>query len=178
VLAIEGWPVTRRDEAVIGFGAGDQPVGAPVFPPRAAEGGDVGYGQIRPCLKVVGTKMVPSLPRLDQHEEMAEEGSAWGHPYKHLAEVDEDGRLEDGVGHKVLKLEPELLQQQQEERRDRQSQLAGDVGDKQNRLPEGEITEGSDTGTDPCGVRWHTPPKQVAHQVERRLRLEAVGVAE
>jgi hypothetical protein len=68
--------------------------------------------------------MVPSLPRLDQHEEMAEEGSAGGHPYEHLAEVDEDGRLEDGVGCKVLKLEPELLQQQQEERRDRQSQPA------------------------------------------------------
>jgi hypothetical protein len=36
-------------------------------------------------------------------------------PYEHLAEVDEDGRLEDGVGREVLKLKPELLQQQQEE---------------------------------------------------------------
>jgi hypothetical protein len=61
---------------------------------------------------------------------MAEEGSARGHPYEHLAEVDEDGRLEDGVGRKVLKLEPELLQQQQEERRDRQHQPTVDVGDK------------------------------------------------
>jgi hypothetical protein len=42
--------------------------------------------------------MVPSLPRFDQHEEMAEEGSAGGHPHEHLAEVDEDGHLEDGVG--------------------------------------------------------------------------------
>jgi hypothetical protein len=128
VLAVEGWPVARQDEAVVGFGACDHPVGAPVFPPRDAEGGDVGYGRIRPCLKVVGTKMVSILPRLDQHEEMAEEGSAGSHPYEHLVEVDKDGRLEDGVGSKVLKLELELLQQQQEERRDRQSQPAGDVG--------------------------------------------------
>jgi hypothetical protein len=98
VLAVEGWPIARQDEAVVGFGAGYHPVGAPIFPPRAAEGGDVGYDRIRPRPKVVGTKMVPSLPRLDQHEEMAEEGSARGHPYEHLAEVDEDGRLEDGVG--------------------------------------------------------------------------------
>jgi hypothetical protein len=122
--------------------------------------------------------MVPSLPRLDQHEEIAEERSAGGHPHEHLAEVDEDGRLEDGVGREVLKLEPELLQQQQEERQDRQSQPAGDVGDEQNKLPEGEITEGSDAGADPCSVRWRAPPKQAAHQVERRLRLEAVGVTE
>jgi hypothetical protein len=42
--------------------------------------------------------MVPSLPRLDQHEEMVEEGSARRHPHEHLAEVGNDGRLEDGVG--------------------------------------------------------------------------------
>jgi hypothetical protein len=41
-------------------------------------------------------------------------------PHVHLAEVGEDGHLEDGVGHEVLKLEAELLQQQQEERQDRQ----------------------------------------------------------
>jgi hypothetical protein len=32
--------------------------------------------------------MVPSLPRLDQHEQIAEEGRTGGHPYEHLAEVD------------------------------------------------------------------------------------------
>jgi hypothetical protein len=63
--------------------------------------------------------VVLSLPKLHQHEEMAKEGGVGGHPYEHLAEVDKDGHLEDGVGCKVLKLEPKLLQQQQEERRDR-----------------------------------------------------------
>jgi hypothetical protein len=74
--------------------------------------------------------VVPSLPGHDQHEEVAEERSAGSHTCKHLTEVDEDGRLEDGVGHEVLKLKPELLQQQQEEGRDRQRQPAGDVGGK------------------------------------------------
>jgi hypothetical protein len=80
VLAVEGWPVARQGEAVVGLDVGDHPVATPVFPPRAAEGGYVGYGRIRPCLKVVGTKMVPSLPILDQHEEVAEEGSTGATP--------------------------------------------------------------------------------------------------
>ena len=79
--------------------------------------------------------MVLNLPRLHQHEEIAEEGGAWGHPHEHLAEVDEDGHLEDGVGREVLKLEAELLQQQQEERRDRQRQPTEEVGDEEHELP-------------------------------------------
>jgi hypothetical protein len=121
--------------------------------------------------------VVLSLPRLHQHEEMAEEGGAGGHPHEDLAEVDEDGRLEDGVGREVLKLEPELLQQQQEERRDRQRQLAGEVGDEQHELPGGEIAEGSGVGADPSGVHRRAPSEQVAHQVEHLLRLEMLGMA-
>jgi hypothetical protein len=78
----------------------------------------------------------------------------------------------------VLKLEPELLQQQQEERRDWQRQPAGNVGDKQHELPEGKVAKGSCAGTNPTGEPWRTPPEQAAHQVEHRLRLEAVGVTE
>jgi hypothetical protein len=47
------------------------------------------------------------------------------------------------VGREVLELEPELLQQQQEERRDRQRQPAGEVGDEQDELPGGEAAEGT-----------------------------------
>jgi hypothetical protein len=61
-------------------------------------------------MKVVGTDVVPSLPGPDQHEEVAEEGSAGGHTYEHIAEVDEDCCLENGVGREVWKLKPELLQ--------------------------------------------------------------------
>jgi hypothetical protein len=90
--------------------------------------------------------------------------------------VDEDGRLKNGVGREVLKLEPELLHQQREERRDRQRQPAGEVGDEQHELPGGEITEGSGAGADPPGERRRAPSEQVAHQVERPLRLETLGM--
>jgi hypothetical protein len=109
LLAIESRPIGRQDEAVVGLGAGDHPVASPVLPPHSTKGGDVDDGRIWPRLEVVGPDVVPSLPRLDQHEEVAKERSVGSHPYEHLTEVDEDGRLEDGVGHEVLKLKPELL---------------------------------------------------------------------
>jgi hypothetical protein len=77
----------------------------------------------------------------------------------------------------VLKLEAELLQQQQEERRDRQRQPAGDVGGEQNELPGDEVTEGDSASVDPPGEHRHAPSKQVVHHIERRLGLEVVGLA-
>jgi hypothetical protein len=77
----------------------------------------------------------------------------------------------------VLKLEAELHQQHQEERRDWQRQPAGDVGGEQNELPCGKVTEGDGASADPPGERRRTPSKQVAHHIERRLGLEAVGLA-
>jgi hypothetical protein len=80
LLAVERWPIAQQDEAVVGFGAGNHPVVAPVFLPRTAKGGDVDDGWIWPRLVVVGTDVVPSLPGLDQHEEVAEEGSTGATP--------------------------------------------------------------------------------------------------
>jgi hypothetical protein len=77
----------------------------------------------------------------------------------------------------VLKLEAELLQQQQEERRDRQRQPAGDVGGEQNELPGGKVTEGDSASADPPGERRRAPSKQVAHHIECHLGLEAVRLA-
>jgi hypothetical protein len=56
-------------------------------------------------------------------------------PHGHLAEVGEDGCLRDEVGREVLRLEAELLQQQHEERRDRQRQPTGEVGDEEHEPP-------------------------------------------
>jgi hypothetical protein len=120
--------------------------------------------------------VVPSLPGLDQHEEVTEEGRTGGHTYEHLAEVDEDGRLEDGVGHEVLKLKPELLQQQQKEGRDQKCLPTGDVGSEQYELLSGKIAEGSSADTDSSGEPRRAPPKQVAHQVKHFLKLKAVRV--
>jgi hypothetical protein len=66
----------------------------------------------------------------------------------------------------VLKLEAELLQQQQEERRYRQRQPVGELGDEEHELPGGEIAEGSGTGVDPSDEHQRAPSEQVAHQVE------------
>jgi hypothetical protein len=98
------------------------------------------------------------------------------HPHEHLAQVGEDGRLEDGVGHEALMLEVELLQQQQEERRDRQHQPTGEVGDEEHELPGSEIAEERSVGADPSGERRRAPSKQVMHQVECHLGLEALGM--
>jgi hypothetical protein len=118
--------------------------------------------------------VVPSLPGLDQHEEVAEEGTTGGHTYEHLAEVDEDCGLEDGVGREVLKLKLELLQQQQEEGQNRQRQPARTVGGEQHELPGGEIAKGGIAGTDSSGEPWRTPPKKATHQIKRFLRLKAI----
>jgi hypothetical protein len=77
----------------------------------------------------------------------------------------------------VMKLEAELLQQHQEERRDQQRQPARAVGGEQNKLPGGEITEGDGASADPPSERRLAPPEQVPHHVECRLGLEAVGLA-
>jgi hypothetical protein len=96
-------------------------------------------------------------------------------PHGHLAEVGDNGHLEDEAGREVLRLETELLQQQHEERQDRQRQPAGKVGEEEHVLLGGEIVEGRGADADPSGERRHTPSEQVAHQVECHLGLEALG---
>jgi hypothetical protein len=110
--------------------------------------------------------VILALPRPHQHEELAEKGSASHHSHKHLTEVDKDGHLENGVGCEVLELKPELLQQQQEEQRNRQRQPAEEIGNKEHELPSGEIAEGGSAGPNPPGKRRHAPSKQATHCVE------------
>jgi hypothetical protein len=78
------------------------------------------------------------------------------------------------VGREVLKLKPKLLQQQQEEGRNRQRQPARNVGGEQHELPHGEIAKGGHAGMDSSGELWRAPPKQATHQIKRSLRLKAV----
>jgi hypothetical protein len=68
------------------------------------------------------------------------------HPHGYLAQMGKNGHLEDGVGHEALMLEAELLQQPQEERRDRQRQPTGEAGDEEHELPGGETAEERSAG--------------------------------
>jgi len=89
--------------------------------------GNVGRRQVTPHLEVVSPHFVLAPPGLHQNEEIAEEDDAGPHSHEHLAQMHEDGRQEEGVGRQVLKLEAEVLQQQQQERRDRQPHAGGNV---------------------------------------------------
>jgi hypothetical protein len=73
-------------------------------------------------------------------------------PHGHLTEVGKDGCLKDEAGREVLRLEAELLQQQHVERRDRQRQPVGEVGDEEHELPGGEIAKGRGADTDRSGA--------------------------
>jgi hypothetical protein len=88
--------------------------------------------------------------------------------------MDKDGYLEDGVGREMLELKSELLQQQQEERQNRQRQPTEEIGNEEHKLPGSEIAEGSSAGPDPPGERRRAPSKQAAHRVERLLSLEMI----
>jgi hypothetical protein len=99
------------------------------------------------------------------------------HPHEHLAQVGEDGCLEDGVGREVLKLEAELFQQQQqEERRDRQRQPVGEEGDEEHKLPGGEIAVGRGTDT-PHPSRLHTWLSATSDWKRSRWTSEAMATA-
>jgi hypothetical protein len=65
-----------------------------------------------------------------------------------------------------------LLRLQQDERRDRQRQHAGN---EEHELLGGEIAVRRGADTDPFGECRRTPSEQVAHQVECHLGLEALG---
>jgi hypothetical protein len=78
-------------------------------------------------------------------------------PHEHLHEVGEDRHEEDGVGGEMMKLEVELLQEQEEERGDRRNQPAHDVRVEENELPRGKVAEGNLAGSNLPGLRRRGP---------------------
>jgi hypothetical protein len=122
-------------------------------------------------------KMEPQLNSLSTSARLMNtlEAECWRkkrRPHGYLAEIGDGGCLKDEAGCEVPRLESELLQQQHEERRDRQRQPAGE---EEHVLSGGEIAVRKGADTDPSGERWHTPSGQVAHQEECHLGLEALG---
>jgi hypothetical protein len=111
-----------------------------------------------------------SISRRSLHNTLSSERSRRKrHPHEHLTKVGEDGHLKNGVGRKVLMLEAELLQQQQEERPDRQHQPAGEVEDEEHELLCGETAEERSAGADPSGERRRAHPSRL------RTRLSATS---
>jgi hypothetical protein len=66
-------------------------------------------------LEVVTTDERWVCARSLQHEEALEHLHQWLYPHIQLTEVDEDGHQSDGLGRKMLQLEPVVLQQREEE---------------------------------------------------------------
>jgi hypothetical protein len=85
--------------------------------------------------------------------------------------MDKDCCLEDGVRHKVLKLNPEVLQQQQEERGNRQHHPDKNVGDKENKLHGLQAAKRKRARLNPTDVIRCAAPKQDVHQVKLTLTL-------
>ena len=82
------------------------------------------------------------------------------------------------MGREMLELEAEILQQQQEERRNRQPHAGGNVQNKQHKFPGAQVAEGNRACSNSPGSLLWTPPKQAAHHAQFRLGLETTGMNE
>jgi hypothetical protein len=160
-------------QAVVGLDCRDDPAFTPVLPLGAGEGGDVGARHPVPKLEVISANLTALLPGPNQGVEMFEDGGAGVHPHEHLHKVGEDRHEEDGVGGEMMKLEAELLQEQEEEGGDRRNQPAHNVRIEKDELPRGQVAEGNLAGPDLPGVRRRGPPQKAPHRVQLILALEA-----
>jgi hypothetical protein len=87
------------------------------------------------ALEVVAADEWWALARSLQHKEVLEQPHRQPHPHGHLAEVDEDGHQRNGVGREVLQVEPIILQQREEEGRQRRHQPSHGVHRKEDKVP-------------------------------------------
>ena len=63
------------------------------------------------------------------------------------------------MGCEMLQLEAEILQQQEEERRNRQPHAGGNVRNKQHKFSDAQIAEGNRACSNSLGSLLWTPPK-------------------
>jgi hypothetical protein len=76
-----------------------------------------------------------------------------------------------------LKLEAELLQEQEEEGGDRRHHPAHGVGVEEDELPRVQVVERNRACPDPSDELRRGPPQKAAHRVQMILMLEAAGKA-
>jgi hypothetical protein len=75
----------------------------------------------------------------------------------------------------VLKLEAELLQEQEEQGGDRRHQPAHGVRVEEDEFPHGQVAEGDFASLDPPDELRCAPSQKAAHRVQLDLTLEAAG---
>jgi hypothetical protein len=133
--AVEGRSVNRKCEPVIDVRLHQCPIFSPVLPPARGNRRDVTDMTLCSALEVVAANEWWALACSLQYEEASEQLHRWPHPYKHLAEVDEDGHQRIGVGREVLQLEPVILQQREEEGGQCRHQPSQGICRKENKVP-------------------------------------------
>jgi hypothetical protein len=94
------------------------------------------------------------------YEEAPKQSHRWPHPHEHLVEVDEDGHQCDGVGRKVLQLEPVILQQREEEGGQRRHQPSQGIRCKENEVFWPHVGQRRDPMLQPGLETRRLPPHQ------------------
>jgi hypothetical protein len=113
--AVEGRATDGKCELIVDIHLHQRPVFSPPFPPARGNVRDIAGMAWCPALEVMTADEQRTQARNLQHEEAPEQSHRWQYPHVHLAEVDEDDHQGDGVGRKMLQLEPVVLQQRKEE---------------------------------------------------------------
>jgi hypothetical protein len=158
----------------VGVGHRDDPAFALILPLGAGEGTNVGARHPVPELEVIGADLAAlNPPSSDQGVEVLEDGGAGAHPHEHLHEIGEDHHEEDGVGSEMMKLEAELLQEQEEEGGERRNQPAHNVRVEEDELPRCKVAEGNFASPNLPGLRQRGPSQKAPYRVQLSLALEA-----
>jgi hypothetical protein len=111
---VEGRATDGKCEPVVDVRLHQRPVFSPLFPSARGNMRDVASVARCSTLEVVTADERWAWARSLQHEEASEQPHRWLYPHVHLAEVNENGHQSDGVGRKMLQLEPIVLQQREE----------------------------------------------------------------
>jgi hypothetical protein len=114
----------------------------------------------------------PQGARCLHYEEAPEQSYRWLHPHEHLIEVSEDRHQCDGVGGKVLQLEPVKLQQREEKRRQRRHQPGQGVRREEDEIPWLQVGQRHDPVLQPVLKARCLPPHQSSQAGKRARRPE------
>jgi hypothetical protein len=125
-------------------------------------------------LEVVTADERRACARSLRHEEALEQPHQWPYPHIHLAEVDEDGHQSDGVGRKMLQLEPVVLQQREEGGQRRHQPHQG-VRREEDEVPRPHVGQRRGPALHLARETGRLPPHQPSQAGQGAHRLEPRG---